>query len=348
MISRAFLLATILLVPAVATTGVWIDDADYADRSAIVDTPGWAVGVAVTTTHAYVADWSAGLQVIDIADPQQPRIVGNLATPGAALGIAVKGSHAYVADQRSGVQVIDVTNPMQPVIVAKVVTPGTSWGVAIDGNHAYIAAAESGLLVIDISNPATPRIVASVDTPKAVLGVTIRGDRAYAAGIGSGVCVVDITAPEHPRLIGHRDTPKPPRGVAVSGRWAYVADGSSGLRVEPVPSMADEILRDTSAGIAFAANEPPAVGRLAVHPNPFNPQTTITFALPQIQPVDIDVYDVTGQCVRRLAHQSHARGEHSLVWDGRDETGRALPSGTYVIRLQTGRWAQATKAMLIR
>ena len=61
--------------------------------------------VAVSGTHAYVADRLSGLQVIDISTPASPMIVGSVDTPDGALGIAVSGTHAYVADFRSGLQV---------------------------------------------------------------------------------------------------------------------------------------------------------------------------------------------------------------------------------------------------
>ena len=63
-----------------------------------VDTPGYAYGVAVSGTYAYVADCDSGLQVIDITNPASPQIVGSVDTPGSAYGVAVSGTHAYVAD----------------------------------------------------------------------------------------------------------------------------------------------------------------------------------------------------------------------------------------------------------
>jgi hypothetical protein len=54
--------------------------------------------VAVSGHYAYVADWDAGLQVIDVSDPANPRRVGGYDTPGYALGVAVSGNYAYVAD----------------------------------------------------------------------------------------------------------------------------------------------------------------------------------------------------------------------------------------------------------
>ena len=77
-------------------------------------TEGWSRGVALSGTYAYVADMSAGLQVIDVSNPANPRRVGGYDTSGSAHGVAVSGSYAYVADERAGLHVIDVSNPANP------------------------------------------------------------------------------------------------------------------------------------------------------------------------------------------------------------------------------------------
>ncbi len=75
-----------------------------------VDTPGRALGVAVSGGVAYVADGFSGLQVIDVSDPGSPVILGSVDTPRFARGVAVSGAVAYVADAGSGLQVIDVSS----------------------------------------------------------------------------------------------------------------------------------------------------------------------------------------------------------------------------------------------
>ena len=75
--------------------------------------PGWprgdAKGVAVSGPYAYVADYDAGLQVLDVSDPANPRRVGGYRTPGVARSVAVSGNYAYVADGDWGLQVLRLT-----------------------------------------------------------------------------------------------------------------------------------------------------------------------------------------------------------------------------------------------
>ena len=102
--------------------------------------------MAVSGTHAYVADDYSGLQVIDITNPASPQIVGSVDTPGGAMDVAVSGTYAYVADDRNGLQVIDVTNPMSPSIVGAV-DPGSSGKVACSDAYVYLVGLSIGLRI---------------------------------------------------------------------------------------------------------------------------------------------------------------------------------------------------------
>jgi hypothetical protein len=204
-----------------------------------VDTPGEAYRVAVAGTHAYVADWGSGLQVVDISNPTSPAIVGSVGTPGGARGVAVADNHAYVADGGSGLQVVDISNPASPAIVGSVDTPGGGHGVAVAGTHAYVAdRSGSGLQVVDISNPASPAIVGSVDTPGDAWGVGVAGNYAYVADYDGGLQVVDISNPASPAIVGSVGTPDYAFGVAVADNHAYVADRLSGLQVADISNPA--------------------------------------------------------------------------------------------------------------
>ena len=90
----------------------------------------------------------------------------------------------------------------------------------------------------------------------------------------------------------------------------------------------------------------PRAPRLAQNaPNPFNPQTTIVFELPEPALVGLCVFDMAGRVVKRLlGGKSVAKGRHQIVWDGRDDAGRPVTSGTYFYRLQAGK-AYETKRM---
>jgi hypothetical protein len=82
--------------------------------------------------------------------------------------------------------------------------------------------------------------------------------------------------------------------------------------------------------------ELPRVASLGVAPNPFNPQTELTFALPAPSSVSLTVYDLRGRRVRTLVDEPFVAGYHSVVWNGRDDRDRGLPSGVYLTLFEAG------------
>jgi hypothetical protein len=101
-----------------------------------------------------VVDGGSGLQVIDISNPKNPRIVAACDTPGSARGIYVTGTYAYVADKQA-LHVIDISNPKNPRIMGACDTPGSAQSVYVTGTYAYVADAGSGLQVIEKFSPLT-------------------------------------------------------------------------------------------------------------------------------------------------------------------------------------------------
>ncbi|MBI2504545.1 MAG: T9SS type A sorting domain-containing protein, partial [Candidatus Latescibacteria bacterium] len=84
------------------------------------------------------------------------------------------------------------------------------------------------------------------------------------------------------------------------------------------------------------------------YPNPFNPATVIRYQLPAAAAVRLEVYDVLGQKVRILVAGSEEAGFHRVMWDGRDEGGRAVAGGVYFYRLQAGEFTQVRKLLLLK
>ncbi len=105
-------------------------------------------------------------------------------------------------------------------------------------------------------------------------------------------------------------------------------------------------------GSASAVNEPSPSTRsgllLGVTPNPFNPRTTIRFELPEGGAVRLSVFDVAGRLVRTLVDGGLAQGSHEYAWDGRDEAGRAVGSGSYLARLEFGGRVETVRMGLVR
>lgn len=90
----------------------------------------------------------------------------------------------------------------------------------------------------------------------------------------------------------------------------------------------------------------PQLNKLLVYPNPFNPQTGISYKLQTAIHTEVSVYNLKGQKVRTLYSGSASGGDHNLTWNGKDDQGRDLAAGIYLIRLQAGKQSSIVKAVL--
>jgi plastocyanin len=92
-----------------------------------------------------------------------------------------------------------------------------------------------------------------------------------------------------------------------------------------------------------------AVRLEAPHPNPFNPRAQVRFTLAEAGPVDLVVFDARGRLVKTLLAGVHREAtEDRVFWDGTNNAGSAVPSGTYLFRVRTGRHEEVVKGMLVR
>jgi hypothetical protein len=107
-------------------------------------------------------------------------------------------------------------------------------------------------------------------------------------------------------------------------------------------------------GVEYAGSvdvPPAAPTALQLHParpNPFNPATNLSFALPRPGAVRLEIFDVQGRLVRTLLAEDRPAGEHTVPWDGRDAGGRFLASGTYFARLSAAGSVQTGKLTLVK
>ena len=112
----------------------------------------------------------------------------------------------------------------------------------------------------------------------------------------------------------------------------------------------------TGAGCAeFVTSTPDAPPALLkseiarIHPNPFNPRTSIAFTLSKGGRVDMDVFDSRGRLVHRLVDgQDLGAGPHRVVWTGVDDRGVSVASGLYLVRLRVeGEVAGVARKMIL-
>ena len=118
------------------------------------------------------------------------------------------------------------------------------------------------------------------------------------------------------------------------------------------PAMGTYILRVNPATTAVGPGVPDAplalAGLRSITPNPFNPRTTVAFVVDRVGPVQLDLYNLRGERVRRLVDQVMSPGVHAVDWDGRDDGGQSVSSGAYLVQMRAGGAVTTRKVVLAK
>ncbi len=172
--------------------------------------------------------------------------------------------------------------------------------------------------------------------------------------VGTSVVLHDNTGGDADNLVGTWPTTLSVDGPGslddaldeeIQGNWLLFVTDNAGGNVGTLHSWGLNLqvpVADIAGGV------PAATHVVAVAPNPFNPQTVVTYDLARAGHAQLSVYDVRGRHVRTLVDASLPAGRHTAPWDGRDASGRAMASGTYVCRLEAEDTVTQQKMTLVR
>ena len=221
----------------------------------------------------------------------------------------------------------------------------TDDGRLLVGCNGYYAVADGGVDVID---PVTLTSL-GLEMGEAALGGDIvdlaaHGQRRFAV-ISDSSFTTRVVAFGGGVTTVHQGAGYDHADIAVGGDLLYVADrrlGAAGIRVFDAVSLAELTTGPVSCGLppalvllptqtAVPVLDLPGAGLqlAAPWPNPCNPQATVALTAPAGAEVTLRVVDMRGRAVRRVGLDVGADGAATWTFDGRDQAGRALPSGVY-------------------
>jgi len=96
-------------------------------------------------------------------------------------------------------------------------------------------------------------------------------------------------------------------------------------------------------------NDVPNITKLNQNiPNPFNPETIISYQLAQESHVEIDIYNIRGQCIKTLVDENKQAGSYEISWNGRASNDREVCSGIYFYLMKTKDYVEIKKMILLK
>ncbi|MBM4131185.1 hypothetical protein FJ250_09180, partial [bacterium] len=233
----------------------------------------------------------------------------------------------------------DIYSLVVPTLADSTIADGQHWSVFL------VRAATASPYVFFDSAPDSGWSLDNL-APSAPTGLVLSGgvlswapspaaDFDYFSVYGSTVPVLDGSA----TLVAHTTGTSLPAGGAAHPYYFVTATDFAGNRGPAAALLAATGVEQPAGAPAWA---------LSAWPNPFNPRTTVVLDLPAPAAALLDVYALDGTRVRRLLDEPLAAGRHAVVWDGRDDGGRAVAAGHYVARLRAGERTLSRRLTLVR
>ncbi len=264
--------------------------------------------------------------------------------------VYVKGDTAYCSWYEEGILAFDVTDPTTPVQIGSFDTgPDTTgpFGGYI-GCWAVYPFLPSGVIVTsDILQGM--HLVTYADEIGTVSGtVTEEGSLLPLEG-------VEVRIPDffNRRVItdanGNYSAVLPGGShMVLASKSGYMTGSANVLVVDGGVTDQDFVLTQDPTGIDGGAPASAVVRLSPAAPNPSRGETTFALDLPRPADLSLAVFDASGRRVRTLAAGAFPQGRHAVSWDGRDDAGRAVPSGAFFARLEAGDVRRSTKILLTR
>lgn len=255
---------------------------------------------------------------------------------GDVADMLLRGEVLFLAGD--GLQILDVGDPssLQPTVLEF----GASFQHLESVADRLYAATEDAVVIYRVGDPQQPVEVARIEV-RGILDIAAREDRLVVL-TETGQELYDLSRVDLPRHLGGYFWPY--RAPMVPTKHGFLLAGYYKLM---------KMLPDCDSSVANDEQSPPSASDLGARlllpprPNPFNPRTELTYALPLPGPVELTIHDPAGRLLRALVAAPRFAGRHTAVWDGRDARGRGLPAGVYFARLRAGDHVESRKLMLL-
>lgn len=204
----------------------------------------WAAGppYAFIVEDNIVYTASGGiLQILDISNPSDPQLIGQVSTNGIISDVAKEGNYVYLAAEDSGLKILDVSNLADPIQVGELLLPRPAIRLIVNNQTVFIAEGEydygtvwtcGGLRIVDVTNPFNPQQLGTYAFSSPRCFIAQKGDYIYMLNTWYETLIIDVSDLSNPTLAG---TPNARFGNSyLSGNLLYVASIGGGLQIYDV------------------------------------------------------------------------------------------------------------------
>jgi hypothetical protein len=302
------------------------------------------------------ANGQGKFRVIDITQPQNPTIIGSYDWPNPLVvgqEVFVQGTKAYALCKPfgaiTGFYIFDISIPSNPVLMGVGGLDQVGNDLYVNGNYGYVVeeGSPNNLVIFDISIPSNPQVISELEIGgRMARGCYVYGNYCFVA-CSAGLKIADISDPYNPFWVDTYYTPDMAVDVHCARGYVYLTVLNCGLyilRYNPGGTN-PEIGGSKKDMDQQGNNDKPGELQLMLR-NPALSKARISYYLPAVAQVTINIYDIKGSLIREISFATQSAGTHEMVWDGRRKNGEHAATGVYFVRLETSIGTKTAKLVL--
>ncbi len=216
-------------------------------------------------------------------------------------------------------------------------------------------------------------LISSSQADSLVINYTVSGEGVEKVGVGNAQVGLEVLGPNvqrlasiaGPGLAAEGRIDKVPHRFGVNLKATGLADKAqlsfkfkfTGFTPKELAYASLGNIYDFNKTLAKSGFEEASVGAihgpespelLVNYPNPFNPETTITYRVERGGSVHLAIYNILGEKIRTLVDGPQAANTYQVRWDSKNSVGQTVPSGVYVMRLNVGERTAVRKITLLK
>jgi hypothetical protein len=273
----------------------------------------------------YVAEYYR-LQVVNVARPRQPVLVGSCSTSDlTGAGLCLRGNTAYVAGPFDGIHVVDVTDPQNPSPVT-VLGGVNTWGCFVRDSLLFASEFDDSLHIFNVANLFNVHQLGAVYVSGAGSDVKVLGNYAFVGAKGLGL--VDVSDPRNPSLIAYYTTPDNVMRVVCDSPYVYAACYGGGVCI--FDTVTPAVHEDHQV--------PPRPDEVSLESSPVRERATVRVRNLAGKEVKCNAYTVAGMRVPVTVSVSVGDRWTTLRLDL-----RSVASGVYLLRINVGKAAHSLR-----
>ncbi|NQT64781.1 MAG: T9SS type A sorting domain-containing protein [FCB group bacterium] len=241
-----------------------------------------------------------------------------------------------------GLAFLDVsTNPINPTLLSVWPTPDYVRSINIEENIVFLLIKDIGVYIVDISDIYSPILLSTISThiyPEISQNLVVKNNTLTISDLNwNELLIYDITDLSNPVIEKALNWNLKSVDFDVIGNYIISSNKAYGLSY-----------LDTNYFTIIENYLTPNLNNfLTNYPNPFNPTTTIEFSIQNDSNIELSIYNIKGQKIKSLLKDQITAGEHSIVWNGKDDAGKQVSSGVYFYKLKVNDKTELVKKCLL-